>query len=64
MLIIQRYENESIERMLRRYRRKHRNVKLRDELRNRQQFTKPSVRRRNEILKAQYINKKQKNGEG
>ena len=61
MLIIDRYENENIERMLRRYRRKHRNVKLRDELRKRKHFTKPSVKRRDEILKAQYIIEKQHN---
>ena len=63
MLIINRKEGENIDRMLKRYKRKHRQTKLRDELRKRKQFTKPSVKRRKEILKAAYIIKKQA-GEG
>ena len=59
MLIIERKEGESIDRFVKRYKRKHRNTKLRDELRRRKQFTKPSVKRRREILKAAYKNKKQ-----
>lgn len=59
MLIIERKKNESIDRMLRRYKRKHRNVKLRRQLRDRQQYTKPSVKRRKEVLKAIYINQKE-----
>ena len=58
MLIIDRKENETIDRMLKRYKRKHRQVKLRNELQRRREFTKPSVRRRNEILKAKYIQQK------
>lgn len=54
MLIIERKDGETIDRMLRRYKRKHRNVKLRRELRDRQQFSKPSVKRRTEVLKAIY----------
>ena len=54
MLIIEVKKDESIDRALKRYKRKHRNVKLRDELRKRQYFTKPSVRRRHEILDAIY----------
>lgn len=55
MLIIERKEGESIERVLKRYKRKHRDVKLRRELRERKFFTKPSVKRREEVLKASYI---------
>jgi small subunit ribosomal protein S21 len=58
MLIIERKEGESIDRTLKRYKRKHRDTKLRRELRNRKEYTKPSVRRRNEILKAIYSKKK------
>ena len=60
MLIIERKEGENIDRMLKRYKRKHRNVKLRNNLRERQHFTKPSVKRREEILKARYKEEKQR----
>ena len=58
MLIIEVKSSEGIERALRRYRRKHRDTKLRNELRERKQFTKPSVKRRHEVLKAIYKQKK------
>ena len=58
MLIIERRDGESIERVLKRYKRKHRNVKLRHQLNERKYFTKPSVKRREEILKASYIESK------
>lgn len=58
MLIIDVKETESIDRALKRYKRKHQNVKLMRQLRNRKYFTKPSVKRRGEVLKAEYINKK------
>ena len=59
MLIIERKDGESIDRMVKRYKRKFRNTKLRDELRRRKEFTKPSVARRNELLKAAYKSKKE-----
>ncbi len=58
MLIIDVKESESIDRALKRYKRKHQSVKLMRQLRNRKYFTKPSVKRRAEVLKAEYINKK------
>ena len=58
MLIIERKDGESIDRMLKRYKRKHRKVKLRNELRNRKHFTKKSVLRRTEIKDAVYRDKK------
>ncbi len=58
MIIINVKDGESIDRALKRYKRKHRDVQVVKELRRRQHFTKPSVRRRNEILKAQYKNQK------
>ena len=48
-------EGESIDRALKRYKRKHRNIKVMQNLREGQFFTKPSVKRRREIQKAEYI---------
>ncbi|MFT6333489.1 MAG: small subunit ribosomal protein S21 [Halioglobus sp.] len=54
MLIIKRKDRENIDRMIKRYKRKHRKVKLRNELKRRISFVKPSVKRRREILDAKY----------
>ena len=48
-------EGESIDRALKRYKRKHRNIKVMQNLREGQFFTKPSVKRRREVQKASYI---------
>ncbi|MCB0622057.1 MAG: 30S ribosomal protein S21 [Saprospiraceae bacterium] len=58
MLIINVKDNESIERALKRYRRKHRNTQLMKELRRRERFVKPSMKRRKELLKAIYREQK------
>lgn len=58
MIIINVKEEESIERALKRYKRKHRNVGIVKEIRRRKEFIKPSVKRRNEILNAEYRLKK------
>ncbi len=58
MLIIEVKDTESIDRALKRYKRKHQRTKLMRHLRNRKHFVKPSVRRRTEMLKAEYVNKK------
>ena len=58
MLIIEVKNDESIDRALKRYKNKHRKVGVINELRKRKEFTKPSVRRRAEILKAVYKQKK------
>ncbi len=55
MLIIPVKEGESIDRALKRYKRKFNKTRTMIELRNRKQFTKPSVARRAEIQKAEYI---------
>lgn len=55
MIIITVKEGENIDRALKRYKRKHRNVKVMNNLRENQHFTKKSVKRRREIQKAQYI---------
>ena len=58
MIIINVKDEESIDRALRRYKKKHRNVGIMKELRKRKEYTKPSVRRRNEVLNASYRQKK------
>ena len=54
MLIIDVKETESIERALKRYKQKYNRAGIIRELRNRKHFTKPSVTRRAELLKAEY----------
>ncbi len=54
MLIIEVKDGESIDRALKRYKRKFQNAKVMRELRSRREFTKPSVKRRHEVLKAVY----------
>lgn len=58
MIIVNVKEGENIERALKRYKQKHRRIGVITELRNRKHFTKPSVERRSEILKAKYKLKK------
>lgn len=57
MLIINVKDEESIDRALKRYKRKFQSTGLLKELRRRKNFTKPSVERRNEILNAKYRQK-------
>ena len=58
MIIIDVKDGESIDKALKRYKRKHRDVGIVKELRRRKHFTKPSVNRRNEILNARYRSQK------
>lgn len=55
MLIIPVKEGENIDRALNRFKRKFDRTGTMRQLRKRQQFTKPSVERRQQIQKAQYI---------
>jgi len=55
MLIIPIKEGENIDRALKRFKRKFDKTGAKRELQNRKQFTKPSVERRSQIQKAQYI---------
>jgi len=57
MLIIPVKEGENIERALKKFKKKFDRTGVIKELRKRQQFTKPSVRNRQEKLKAIYANK-------
>jgi len=54
MLIIEVKSNESIDRALKRYKRKCQSTGIIKEIRKRREFTKPSVQRRNTRLKAAY----------
>ncbi len=55
MLIIPVKDGENIDRALKRFKRKFDRTGTMRQLRKRQQFTKPSVERRQQIQKAQYI---------
>jgi small subunit ribosomal protein S21 len=59
MLIIQ-LKDKNIENALRTLKNKVQKTKMVQELRERQEFVKPSVRRRGEVLKAIYIQQKRK----
>ena len=54
MLVIHIDHGEAIDKALKRYKNKHRATRLMDQLKSRQYFTKPSVKRRNEIKDAAY----------
>ncbi|MGB2224426.1 MAG: 30S ribosomal protein S21 [Polaribacter sp.] len=57
MLRIVVKEGENIDRALKRYKRKFKNVRQMQELRSRKHYSKKSVLRREEIKKAQYKQK-------
>ncbi|TPV35520.1 30S ribosomal protein S21 [Paucihalobacter ruber] len=55
MLIIPIKEGENIDRALKRYKRKFDKTGVKRQLQVRKQFTKPSVERRSQVQRAQYI---------
>jgi len=55
MLIIPVKDGENIDRALKRYKRKFDRTKTMKNLRNRKQFNKPSVVKRAQSIKAQYV---------
>jgi small subunit ribosomal protein S21 len=55
MLIIKQEKGENIERMLKRFKKKFEKTKVLKELRNRQSYTKPSVKNREMRKKAIYV---------
>lgn len=59
MLIIQVKEGDTIEKALKKYKKKYEKTGVVKELRERQKFTKPSVRRRETIIRAVYRQKLQ-----
>jgi len=54
MLIIDSKDCENIDKALKKYKKKYEKSRVLNQLRDRQSFTKPSIRRRTEILKAVY----------
>ena len=60
MIVIPVKEGENIERALKRFKRKFEKTGVIKELRDRQAFTKPSIRRRTEVKKAIYIEQLQR----
>lgn len=57
MLIIEVQDADSIEKALKKYKKKFERTAVLKQLRGRKTFVKPSVKRRSEILKAVYRNK-------
>ena len=58
MIIIDLQKYKSIDHALKVYKQKHNKIDTVKELRDRQAFTKPSVKRRAEVLNAKYKQKK------
>lgn len=54
MLIIDSKDCENIDKALKKYKKKYEKSRTLNQLRDRQAFTKPSVKRRHEVLKAIY----------
>jgi len=63
MLIIPVKDGENIDRALKRFKRKFDRTKTMKKLRERKQFTKPSVLNRQQKMKAQYVQRKRQNEE-
>ena len=63
MIIVPIKEGENIERALKKFKRKFEKTGVIRELRSRQAYVKPSVRRREEIKKAKYVQKMQESEE-
>ncbi len=59
MIIVPLKEGENIERALKKFKRKFEKTGVMRELRSRQAFVKPSVKRREELKKAIYVQKLQ-----
>lgn len=54
---------DGIEKALKKYKRKFDKLKIMRQLRNRKEFEKPSVKRRNQIIKAKYVQEKFNNND-
>jgi small subunit ribosomal protein S21 len=63
MIVVPMKEGENIERALKKFKRKFEKTGVIKELRSRQAFTKPSVNRREQVKKAIYIQKLQREEE-
>jgi len=57
MIVVKVNEDDTIERAIKKYKRKFEKVGILKEIRARKEYIKPSVKRRQQILKAKYIQK-------
>ena len=64
MLIVDARDSESIDRALKKYKKKYEKAGILKELRSRQTFTKRSVKKRNVVLKAAFVQQWKRNQEG
>jgi small subunit ribosomal protein S21 len=64
MIIVPIKEGESIDRALKKYKRKFEKTGVVKELRERQKYTKPSIKNRQEKLKAIYVQQLRQQEEG
>lgn len=64
MLIVDARDSESIDRALKKYKKKYEKAGILKELRARQTFTKRSVKKRNVVLKAAFVQQWKRNQEG
>lgn len=64
MIIIPVKEGENIDKALKKFKRKFEKTGVIKELRHRQQFTKPSIKKREERLKAIYVQQMRQESEG
>jgi small subunit ribosomal protein S21 len=62
MIVVNVKENESIDKALKRFKKKFERTGVLKELRGRSYFEKPSVERRSEIIRARYREKMQQQG--
>lgn len=63
MIIVNVKENESIDKALKRFKKKFEKTGVLKELRSRTSYEKPSVTRRNEIIRAAYREQQRRNEE-
>ena len=61
MLILKRGEKESIDKLLKRFKKKVRETRLIKDIRNGKEFVKPSEKRRKQVQKAVYNQKRNNN---
>lgn len=59
MLIINLKETDTVDKALKKYKKKFEKTGVMRELRERQQYTKPSIKRRKELIKARYKQEQQ-----
>ncbi|MCS6934563.1 MAG: 30S ribosomal protein S21 [Chitinophagales bacterium] len=64
MLIVDTREAESLDKALKKYKKKYEKAGILRELRNRQAYVKKSVKRRNTILRAAFLERLRREAEG